>query len=131
MLPPPTRLVTINERFPSMHNTNMPCICNTTNSHPLREPQIVLCQARTRMSQTSSTHDWLELNISNNNRGEWLRRENACARKKKKKSNLRFLNPNEPYGLRSIFNRGRKQFLAPVQFHPRPNITAPMAFLKY
>jgi len=49
-------------------------------------------------------------------------RENAHARKKKKKSDLRFLNPNEPFGLGSIFNRGKKQFLAAVQFHPRQKI---------
>jgi len=35
-------------------------------------------------------------------------RENAHARKKRKKSDSRFLNPNEPFGLGSIFNRGRK-----------------------
>ena len=35
-------------------------------------------------------------------------RENTHARKKRKKSDSRFLNPNEPFGLGSIFNRGRK-----------------------
>ena len=85
-------------------------------------------------------------------------RENAHARKKRKKSDSRFLNPNEPFGLDSSFNRGRKpvfgsgsippeaentlwprfnfnrgkkQFLAAVQFQPRPNVTAIMAFLKH
>jgi len=87
-----------------------------------------------------------------------VERENAHARKKRKTSDSRFLNPNEPFGLGSIFNRGRKlvfgngsippeakntfwprfnfnrgkkQFLAAVQFQPRPNVTAIMAFLKY
>jgi len=78
--------------------------------------------------------------------------------KKKKKNDSRFLNPNEPFGLNLVFNRGIKQFLAPVQFHsrqktifglslifkrgrkqflalvqfqPRPNITVVVAILKY
>ncbi|QCE03383.1 hypothetical protein DEO72_LG8g1407 [Vigna unguiculata] len=42
-----------------------------------------------------------------------------------------FLNLNKPCGLDSIFNGGGKPFLALVQFHPRPNITALVAFLKY
>ena len=52
-----------------------------------------------------------------------VKRENSHARKKKKKSDSRFLNPNEPFGLGSIFNRGRRQFLAAVQFQPRQKIT--------
>jgi len=58
-------------------------------------------------------------------------RENVQARKKKKKSDSRFLNPNEPYSLGSIFNRGRKQFLAAVQFQPMPTVIAIVAFFKY
>jgi len=41
-----------------------------------------------------------------------------------------FLNPNRTYDIGSIFNRGKKLFLASIQFHPRPNITL-VAFLKY
>jgi len=56
-----------------------------------------------QMSQASSTREWLERNSSSG--GGWLRERNAHVRKKKKKSDLRCLNPNEPFGLGSIFNQ--------------------------
>ena len=57
--------------------------------------------------------------------GASLRRE-----EEEEQKGFAFLNLNITYGLSSIFNRGRKPFLATVQFHPRPNITV-VAFLKY
>jgi len=83
MLPPPTCLATINDRPPSTHNTNLPHTCNTTNWCPLRESQIALRQARTRMSQTSSSCEWLECNISSG--GGWLRERTRTRGRRGKK----------------------------------------------
>jgi len=87
MLPPPTRHTTINDRSPPTHNTNLPRTYNATNSHLVRELQIALRQARTQMSQTSSSRKWAEPSSSGG--GGWVaktvfQRENARGRRKRK-----------------------------------------------
>ena len=80
-------------------------------------------------------HEWAKRQVVASGRsatvavevGGWERER--APRKKKKKSDLRFLNPNEPFGLGSIFNRGKKQFLAAVQFHLRQKIVFGIGFL--
>jgi len=105
-LPPPTRLSTINDRSPSTHNTNLPHTCNTTNWCPLREPQIALRQARTRMSQTTSSCEWSECN--NSSGGGWLRERTHTRGRRGKKV------------IRDIWTL--MNLLTAVQFHPRQKI---------